>query len=67
MMLEDYISLPEGSRQPMPEPAGSDREYVKHVICEGARFHTPSWDTLGERCSEERCIVNKGYPRKKAT
>lgn len=43
----------------MPEPAPSDPEYVKHVICEGARFHTPKWDSRGTHCSEPRCIVNK--------
>lgn len=59
MRSDDSISLPEGSRQPMPEPAASDPEYVKHVICEGARFHTPMWDSRGEHCSEPRCIVNK--------
>lgn len=58
MMPSDSVSLPEGSREPLPEPA-SDPEYVKHVICEGARFHTPSWSSRGQRCSEPRCIENK--------
>ena len=58
MMPSDTVSLPEGSPEPMAEQA-SDPEYVKHVICEGARFHTPMWDSRGEHCSEPRCIVNK--------
>ena len=31
-----------------------------HVICEGARFHTPNWDSNGEHCSEKDCEVNHG-------
>lgn len=42
-----------------PAEAASDPNYIKHVRCEGARFHVLSWSTKGTNCSEERCIVNK--------
>ena len=46
-----------------PEEPASDPAYIKHVYCEGARFHVLSWHLInghGEtHCSEERCIVNK--------
>ncbi len=35
--------------------------WIKHVNCNGARFHVLSYSTLGIRCSEERCIINKYY------
>lgn len=43
----------------------SDPNYIKHVRCEGARFHVISWhlrnNRAGMQCSEKDCIVNKGY------
>jgi hypothetical protein len=33
--------------------------WVKHVNCEGARFHVISWSTQGKHCSEPKCIINK--------
>ena len=41
------------------EPAESDPEYVKHVHCEGARFHVLWYDTNGKHCSEKDCIINR--------
>ena len=38
----------------------SDSNYIKHVVCEGARFHVIYWDTNGRHCSEPKCIINKG-------
>ena len=42
-----------------------DSDYIKHVRCEGARFHVLSWslrdDKTHTQCSEKDCIVNKGY------
>lgn len=32
---------------------------VKHVYCEGARFHVLSWSSRGRHCSEPECEVNK--------
>ena len=43
----------------VPHEAASDPQYIKHVRCEGARFHVLFWSTKGTHCSEERCIVNK--------
>lgn len=40
-------------------PAESDPKYIKHIRCEGARFHILSWSNLGTNCSESRCIINK--------
>lgn len=47
----DYISVPN-------EPA-SDPNYVKHIVCDGARFHVIYWETTGKKCSCENCIINK--------
>jgi hypothetical protein len=33
---------------------------VKHIIKEGARYHTPSWDSRGYHCSEPDCEHNHG-------
>lgn len=41
------------------EPADSDPNYIKHVICEGARFHVIGYATTGMFCSESKCIINK--------
>ena len=35
--------------------------WIKHVRCNGARFHVLSWTTLGTKCSEAKCIINKYY------
>ena len=32
-------------------------KWIKHVHCEGARFHVISW--FPEHCSEPDCIINK--------
>lgn len=59
--MNDIISVPEGTDEYLcpVEPAESDEKYVKHVVCEGARFHVLSWSTKGTHCSEKNCIVNK--------
>ena len=44
---------------PPQEPAEGDAMYIKHVICEGARFHILLWNQQGKHCSEPKCIVNK--------
>jgi hypothetical protein len=31
---------------------------LKHIVCEGARFHVTSWGSQGARCSEAECEVN---------
>ena len=45
----------------VPREPASDPEYIKHVYCDGARFHVCSWDNFGTRCSEPACILNKRY------
>ena len=40
-------------------PAESDSSYIKHVHCNGARFHVISYHSDGMKCSEPRCIMNK--------
>lgn len=57
-MDDDELWLPEGSELP-PMVKASDKDYIKHVRCEGARFHVLSYSTLGIHCSESDCIVNK--------
>lgn len=49
-------------RYPPCEPSGK-QGFIKHVNCDGARFHVISWglDNDGkvvERCSEPNCIIN---------
>jgi len=36
----------------------------KHIVQDGARFHVLSWNTIGTRCSEPNCEVNKVYNEK---
>lgn len=43
----------------VPREVADDSRFVKHVICEGARFHVISYDNKGARCSEPMCIINK--------
>jgi len=53
---------------PPREPA-SDPNYIKHVHCDGARFHVLSWSGTHDpitgksgartHCSEPNCIINK--------
>jgi hypothetical protein len=33
---------------------------LRHVVCEGSRFHVTRWDSLGARCSEKDCEQNHG-------
>jgi hypothetical protein len=42
-----------------PRIPSSDPKHVKHVRCDGARYHVLSWSTKGTHCSEKDCIVNK--------
>jgi hypothetical protein len=68
--MTDTIFIDPTNRPPYPpeEPAESDPDYIKHVHCDGARFHVLSWsgrlNSKGrffaeEHCSEPRCIKNK--------
>ncbi len=31
---------------------------IKHIIKEGARYHVPHWDGVGEHCSNPHCEIN---------
>lgn len=42
-----------------PRELTSDPRFIKHVECEGARFHVVWWDTEGTHCSEKDCTLNK--------
>lgn len=62
----DEIVLTEIPHWPPVEPASVDG-YIKHVRCDGARFHVLSWSgyrradgTMESRthCSESNCIIN---------
>ena len=37
---------------------GCGKKFQKHIIKEGARYHTLSWDWDGTHCSNANCIVN---------
>lgn len=43
----------------VPREPASDPKYIKHVYCDGARFHVLSYHSFGIRCSEKNCIYNK--------
>lgn len=43
----------------VPNELASDPNYVKHVQCDGARFHVIHWDSNGSHCSCKNCIINK--------
>ena len=47
--------------QAIPREPASDPKYVKHVQCEGARYHVLSYDSNGVHCSEHDCIINKPH------
>jgi len=36
------------------------KQIQKHIVCEGARWHVPRWDSNGEHCSEPDCERNHG-------
>lgn len=46
--------------EPIPREELKDG-WIKHVRCRGARFHVLSFTTLGKKCSEKNCIINKYY------
>lgn len=48
-----------GDFDPEDQPAASDPNFVKHIHCEGARFHVVGWNSKGEFCSHPKCILNK--------
>jgi hypothetical protein len=47
----------------IPHEPASDPKYIKHVHCDGARFHVLSWvgnsESVRTICSEPSCIINK--------
>jgi hypothetical protein len=58
--MSDEVNMsPEETRWIVPEIPASDPKYIKHIRCDGARFHVLSWSTLGRHCSHPRCVVNK--------
>lgn len=57
-MSSDEVEHADPSWPPEPVPA-SDPNYVKHVRCDGARWHVIWWSTQGTHCSEPNCIINK--------
>lgn len=36
------------------------KQIQKHIFCEGAYWHMPSWDNKGRHCSEPDCEDNHG-------
>lgn len=59
--MTDYISIEDQNTFPPVENA-SVLGFVKHVYCEGARFHVLSWDSYGHKCSVQNCIMNQKRP-----
>ena len=46
-----------------PEPEYNEDGTEKHIVCEGARYHVPYWDSYGEHCTEPNCEINRRYRR----
>ena len=65
-MLSEEIVIDNPETLLIPRrPATGNPDYIKHVRCEGARFHVISYILFKDRamrvCSEKRCIVNEAY------
>lgn len=63
-MFDDTIILRQMPKWGYPqEKIEQEGKWVKHVVCEGARFHVISWVLVNGRvrrfCSEPNCIINK--------
>jgi hypothetical protein len=56
--VNDEVECKPGETPPVI-PSEEDPKYIKHVRCEGARFHVLSWSSLGTHCSQPHCIINK--------
>jgi hypothetical protein len=41
------------------EKVNPNEKWIKHVHCDGARFHVLAYSTKGIHCSEPDCIYNK--------
>ena len=59
--MDDEITIDDPKTWAVPREPASDPGFVKHVRCEGARFHVLYWDTPGAHCSEPDCIINKPH------
>jgi hypothetical protein len=57
---EDIINIREGKSPFLLVPTVEIEDgWIKHVNCEGARFHVLHWTSQGSHCSEPNCIINK--------
>jgi len=61
--LEEVEELGIFAYQALTQKTIKNKKWVKHVHCNGARFHVLWWDSLGEHCSEPDCIINKPYSK----
>jgi hypothetical protein len=43
----------------MPEQECNKDGTLKHIVCEGARYHGLRWDSDGTHCSDPNCEINK--------
>jgi len=53
--MTDVVESAENIRVPVKD----GERWIKHVHCDGARFHVLWWDALGRHCFEKDCIYNK--------
>lgn len=60
--MPDHVFIDRPDDRVEVGPAESDPRFVQHVNCDGAYFHALHWDCHGAKCSEPRCIINKGRP-----
>ena len=43
----------------LKEKKGKNKQWVKHALEEGSRFHVISYDTNGRHCNIKNCEINK--------
>jgi len=48
---------------PPVEPVEDAPGFIKHVLCQGAKWHKVTNGIWGEHCSEPNCIINQGAPK----
>jgi len=57
--MNDTVFLKEIPKYSPPPTPTSDPNYVKHIDCDGARFHVIYYAHGRKFCSERNCILNK--------
>ena len=59
IMIEDGDFVQGMPFNPPRISCDTNKDYIKHVHLDGARFHVLYYSALGVHCSEKNCIINK--------